>query len=287
MLSYNIQKWLLRLTFLYPTRYLHLKPPDSTWTKEDKDDIPIPDGTPFPSMGNIRVTKQRVVTLLLKLNPAKACGPDLLSAMILKKLAHVIVSYLTIVFQKSLDTGRVPKNWRSANVTAIFKKGKKYQSSNYRPVSLTCICCKIQEHILTSSILKQLDEYDILTDCQHGFRARRSCETQRLTLADELVSGLGKRQQHDLIVLDFSKAFDLVPHERLLRKMDHYDLRGSTLEWIRAFPTDRVQQVTVEWPHQIASKYSAEYHRVQSWNLYFFSLTTAFFTEASKTRKFL
>ena len=99
---------------------------------------------------------------------------------------------------------------------------------------------------MCSSILKHLDEYDILTDCQHGFRARRSCETQLLTLANELVSGLDKRQQHDLIVLDISKAFDRVPHERLLRKMDHYGIRGSTLEWIRAFLTDRVQQVTVE-----------------------------------------
>ena len=219
---------------------------ESTWTKEDKDDIPIPDGTPFPSMGDITVTEQGVVKLLLKLNPAKACGPDLLPASHLKELAHDIAPYLTIIFQKSLDTGRVPKDWRSANVTAIFKKGEKYQPSNYRPVSVTCICCKIKEHILTSSILKHLDEYDILTDCQDGFRARRSCETQLLTLVNELVSGLDKRQQHDLIVLDFSKAFDRVPHERLLRKMDHYGVRGSTLEWIRAFLTDRVQQVTVE-----------------------------------------
>ena len=145
---------------------------------------------------------------IIRFTGSIACGPDLLPARILKELAHDIAPYLTIIFQKSLDTGRVPKDWRSANVTAIFKKGEKYQPSNYRPVSLTCICCKIQEHILTSSILKHLDEYDILTDCQHGFRARRSCETQLLTLANELVSGLDKRQQHDLIVLDFSKAFD-------------------------------------------------------------------------------
>ena len=197
------------------------------------------------------VEDQGVVILLLKLNPTKACGPDLLPTMILKELAHDIhddmiytASYLTIIFQKSLDTGRVPKGWRSTNVTAIFKKGNKYQLSNYRPVSLTCICCKIQKHILTSNILIRLDEHNILTDCQYGLRARRSCETQLLTLADKLVSGLDKRQQHNLIVLDF--AFDHVPHEHLLRKMDHYGVRGSTLEWIRAFFTVRVQQVTVE-----------------------------------------
>ena len=135
---------------------------------------------------------------------------------------------------------------RSANVTAIFKKGEKYKPSNYRPVSLTCICCKIQEHILTSNILKHLDAHNILTDCQHGFRARRSCETQLLSLAEELSSGLDKKEQHDMVVLDFSKAFDRVPHHRLLGKLEHYGVRGSTLGWIKAFLTDRVQQVTVE-----------------------------------------
>ena len=194
-------------------------------------------------MTDIRVTEEGVVKLLLKLNPSEACGPDLLPARILKELTHELAPYLVIIFQKGLYTGRVPKDWRSANVTAIFKKGR---PSNYRPVCLTCICCKIQEHILTTNILKHLDKHHILTDCQHGFRARRSCETQLLTLAEELVSGLDKRQQHDLIVLDFSKAFDRVPHERLLRKLDHYGARGSTLNWIRAFLTDRVQQVTVE-----------------------------------------
>ena len=90
-------------------------------------------------MNDIIVTDQGVVKLLLKLNSSKACGPDLLPARILKELAHEIAPYLNIICQKSLDTGRVPKDWRSVNVTAIFKKGEKYQPSNYRPVSLTCI----------------------------------------------------------------------------------------------------------------------------------------------------
>ena len=101
---------------------------------------------------------------------------------ILKELAHELAPYL-IIFQNGLDTGRVPKDWRSFIVTAIFKKGEKYRPSNYQPVSLTCICCKIQEHILTSNILKHLVEHHILTDCQHRFRARRSCEMQLLALA--------------------------------------------------------------------------------------------------------
>ena len=97
--------------------------------------------------------------------------------------------------------------------------------------------------MITSNVLKHLESQ---TDCQHGFRARRSCETQLLTLAQELLAGHDKKHQHDLIILDFSKAFDRVPHQRLMRKLDHYGIRGSTYNWIEAFLTDRTQQVLVE-----------------------------------------
>ena len=100
--------------------------------------------------------------------------------------------------------------------------------------------------MITSNVLKHLDEHNILTDCQHGFRARRSCETQLLTLAQELLSGLDKTLQHDLIILDFSKAFNRVQHQRLMKKNDHYGIRGSTYNWIRTFLTDCTQQVLVE-----------------------------------------
>ena len=197
-------------------------------------------------MSDIRVTDEGVAKLLQKLNPNKATGPDMLPARILKELATEISPFLTLIYQKSLESGVIPTNWKSANVTAIFKKGERYKASNYRQVSLTCICCKIQEHIITSNVLKHLDYHQILTDCQHGFRARRSCETQLLTLADELISGLDQKQQHDLIILDFSKAFDRVPNERLLKKLRHYGIEGTTYSWIQAFLKDRTQQVLVE-----------------------------------------
>ena len=172
-------------------------------------------------MSDIQVTEEGVLKLLLKLNPTKACDPDTIPERILEELAHEIAPYLVSIFQRSLDTGKVPKDWRMANVIAIFKKGEKYKPSNFWPISLTSICCKIQEPIITGNVPKHLDEYNILTDCQHGFRERRRCETQLLTPADELVSGLDKKHQHDLIVLGFSKAFDHVPHQRLLKKLDH------------------------------------------------------------------
>jgi hypothetical protein len=82
----------------------------------------------------------------------------------------------------------------------VFKKGEKYLANNYRPVSLTCICCKILEHIVVSNILKHLDEQNILVDCQHGFRSKQSCETQLLTLAHELADNLHNGIQTDLVI---------------------------------------------------------------------------------------
>ena len=235
---------------------LHAEPKDkadilnrqykSTWNKEDRSSIPTPEGQPFPAMPEISVTKEGVIKLLLKLNPNKATGPDPLPARILKDMANEVTPILTAIFQRSFDTGIVPRDWRTANVTTIFKKGERYKPANYRPVSLTSLCCKIQEHIVTSNVLNHLDEHHILTDCQHGFRARRSCETQLLTLAQELIAGLDKRHQHDMIILDFSKAFDRVPHERLMVKLGHYGIKGATQRWTRAFLTDRTQQVLVE-----------------------------------------
>ena len=119
-----------------------------------------------------------------------------------------------------------------------------YKPANYQPVFFTSLCCNIPEHIVISNILNHLDEHHILTDCQQRFRARRSCETQ--LLVQELIAGLDKRHQHDMISLDFSKAFDRVPHERLMVKLGHYGIRGATQRWIQAFLTDRIQQVLVE-----------------------------------------
>ena len=172
--------------------------------------------------------------------------PGGLHARILKELSEEIAPFLCTIYQKCLETGSIPDVWKTANVSAMFKKGEKFKASNYRPVSLTCISCKMFEHIIVSNIMRHLDKHKLLTDCQHGFRRRRSCETQLLTLADELIKGLDKGRQLDLAILDFSKAFDRVPHERLLKKLDHYGIRGKTLEWIRAFLTNRTQKVTVE-----------------------------------------
>ena len=142
-----------------------------TFTQEDEVNIPQPEGQPYPSMPDIEISREGVLKLLKKINPNKASGSDMIPARILKDLATELAPILTEIFQRTLVDGEIPVDCRSANVTAIFKKGDRFNASNYRPVSLTSLCCKLQEHIIVSSTLKHLVHHKILTDCQHGFRA--------------------------------------------------------------------------------------------------------------------
>ena len=158
--------------------------------------------------------------LLSNLKPHKAAGPDQISPRIMKEMANTLAPTLTTIFQKSIQTGEVPKDWRTADVAPIYKKGQKYVAANYRPVSLTCISSKVLEHIVTSHIMKHTHTNNILSDFQHGFRENRSCKTQLLQFVTDVVNNLHSGRQTDVLVMDFSKAFDKVSHTKLTQKLD-------------------------------------------------------------------
>ena len=218
----------------------------SVFSKEDTEEAPIMNPLNIPILAPITIDKAGVEKLLKNLKPGKAAGPDKISPRVLKELAPSISKPLAQLFQNSLNTGEVPHEWNTALVTPIFKKGDKHNAANYRPVSLTSICCKLCEHIIAKNITTHLESQNLLTESQHGFRAKRSCETQLLLFADELTKSLSQGKQVDVAVLDFSKAFDIVPHKRLLSKLHHYGIRNSTLTWIGSFLGNRSQQVVVD-----------------------------------------
>ena len=183
------------------------------------------------------------------MNVNKACGPDNLLPRILKLLADELSSLLTFHFQQSYDTGKLPDDWTKALDTPVYKKGPKQDPRNYRPISLTCICFKIMEHIVLSHINKHLSTNEILCSHQHGFRSRLSCETQLVSAIHEWATILNIRGQADIIQLDFSKAFDKVLHPKLLHKLSYYGIHGSTLSWIKGFLSNRSQCVSVNGVH--------------------------------------
>ena len=200
----------------------------------------------FPDIGNINITTTGIQKLLEKLQPHKAMGPDQLHPRVMKETATHIAPILQVIFSKSFEAGEVPLDWKKAHVTPIFKKGERYLPSNYRPVSLTCIASKIMEHIVTKHIMNHLEKHRILTDHQHGFRSKKSTETQLLCFAQDIYNNMRKNQQTDVIVMDFAKAFDKVAHNRLLKKLDVMGITGKTNKWVKSFLENREQSVVCE-----------------------------------------
>ena len=192
------------------------------------------------------MNEQGISKLLKNLHPDKAAGPDEIRPIILKELHAEIAPILQVIFQASLDTGTLPDDWTKARVAPVYKKGDKHTAANYRPISLTCICCKLMEHIVSSNLVKFLNANNVLYDLQHGFREKRSCETQLVCLVEDLARNLQNCRQTDLVLLDFSKAFDKVNHEKLLLKLHQYGIRGNILRWVRGFLCYRSQTVAVD-----------------------------------------
>ena len=191
-------------------------------------------------MPNIRIDNRGMHKLLQGLKPHKATGPDMVPARLLRYFSIEFSVILTMLFQTSLNAGNIPTEWRKASIVPIFKKGDQHKASNYRPVSLTSTTCKLLEHIIHSNIMDHYDRLGILTDTQHWCRSKRSCKTQLIITFQELASSLTSGEQVDVILLDFSKAFDKVPHTRLLKKLHHYVVRGNINHWIQDFLTSTI-----------------------------------------------
>ena len=219
----------------------------SVFTQENSD-TPHMQHSPFPNIPNLDISTNGILKLLQTLDINKAPGPDNIPPYILKTFAPILAPILQVLFTQSLTTGTLPDDWLCANVTPIFKTGDRTDPSNYRPISLTSIPCKILEHIIHKHVMNHLDRHNILTDTQHGFRPKRSPESQLIVTYHDIARHLDRQdtKQVDAILLDFAKAFDKVPHRRLKLKLRYYGLTGQTLHWITAFLTNRTQRVLLD-----------------------------------------
>ena len=220
------------------------------FNKNEHSQVPLPNRS-APFMNDIVVSAVGVTKLLKGLNPSKALGPDELHPRVLKELASELGPVFAHLFQQSVDMGEIPKEWSLANICPLFKKGDRSLACNYRPVSLTCVPCKLLEHIVCSNIMAHLDEHKHLSDRQHAFRKMHSCETQLVTVINDWAKILDNGGQVDTFILDFEKAFDTPPHELLKCKLYGYGTGGKTLKWIDSFLCFRQQRVVVNGINQI------------------------------------
>ena len=160
------------------------------FTKEDLDNIPDKGHSPYQSMPNIHVTLNGVIKCVKRLSPKKACGPDKMPILALQETVNEIAPVLQNIFQQSLNKSKTPSDWKKANIVPIFKKGDRTKPTNYRPVSLTAVVSKMLEHIVVAQIMDHLDHHQIIHENQHGFRSRRSCESQLLLTTDDIVRSM-------------------------------------------------------------------------------------------------
>jgi hypothetical protein len=218
----------------------------SVFTKEDGSGVPHMDDKSHPNIDELKIEEAGIAKLLKNLNASKAAGPDGIPSQILKNCADILATPLTSIYNYSLESGSLPSDWLTANIASVFKKGDRNKAENYRPVSLTSVACKILEHVICRHLRTHLEKHDILTNKNHGFRSGHSCETQLLTTMQDLLKSNDANIQTDVIILDFSKAFDTVPHDKLLHKLQHYGVRGPVHQWISSFLTKRTMRVLLE-----------------------------------------
>ena len=212
----------------------------SVFSKPNRS-IALFDVSPFESIPSLSIDACGVLSQLKGLNPNKAHGPDELSPQLLILVAEELVPALTIIFQQSYDLSSTPKDWNSAIVPSIFKKGLKSYPSNYRPISLTCM-----ERIMLNHFAKQIANNNILINEQHGFGNKLSTITQLTN-----TNTLNNKGQTDIIFHVFSKAFQKISYKFLLFKLHYYGIRNHTLSLISAFLSNHTQTTVVNGVHSI------------------------------------
>nr|VZI46391.1 unnamed protein product [Spirometra erinaceieuropaei] len=217
----------------------------SVYTNEARFLPPSTEELPTPSVSDILFSEGIVRRELEALNESKSPGPDEIPSKLLKELASELSVPLSMLFQTSFDTGTLPVYWKLAHITPLHKGGNRAATTNYRPISLTCILCKVMERIIKSELMQFLEVHGLLSKCQHGFRAGRSCTTNLLQSLQRWTRALDDRHAVHIAFIDFQKAFDTVPHQRLLHKLKKIGIGGNFLKWIENFLVGRHQVVCV------------------------------------------
>ena len=215
-----------------------------------KDSVTIPEfKTNIPNVMHIlKIEEAGVADLLLNLDHRKGGGPDKLSAYILKTFTmHVplFLKCITLIMQTSVDDQQVPTDWKTAYICPVFKGGNRQIASNYRPISLTSIVSKTLEHVVASEMWKHIDEHNIISSNQHGFRKHYNTTTQLLHVTHNALKARDQRDPYHMISFDFSKAFDKVPHNLLIHKLTEYKFNNNIVAWIKEWLNKRTSIVTV------------------------------------------
>ena len=183
--------------------------------------------------------------LLEKLDTKKSTGLDNLPSRMLKIAAGVLAPSLAFLFNQSISSGIVPTEWKLARVTPIFKKGKRQDVNNYRPISIIPAVAKVFERIIYDQFFKYLNDNDLLVNCQSGFRSLHSTLTSLLEASNSWSVNIDNGLINGVIFIDLKKAFDTIDHKILLRKLASYGIDHRAKKWFDSYLSDRQQKCVV------------------------------------------
>jgi len=196
-------------------------------------------GDPFSI--DIKIIRRKIKAI----GKIKSVGPDRVSGEILKLVGEAMIPYLARLLDIAVNNDTLPGEWKRATVIPIHKGGDRSLVTNYRPVSLTSVVCKQKEHVIASYLRQVWDKTDWLYEGQHGFRPGYSCESQVVTVCQDIADSMDNGDKIDAIIVEFSKAFDLVPHGRLLTTIANSVVDSRVVVCRREFNLGRTQRVRV------------------------------------------
>ena len=218
----------------------------SVQTKEPQEEIPkLKKRAIRVKMEKLVITEESVLQLLEEVKVDKAEGPDGISLRMPKSLAKVLYKPITQIFRESLRRNKVPREWKIAWITVIYKNGRRTLARNYRPISLTSVLCKLMEKLIRNPIVEHMKINGLFSNKQYGFIKGRSTGLQLLKAVESWMEALEKGKSVDCIYADFKKAFDKVPHKRLVAKVRAYGIDEDICNWIESFLESRRQRVNV------------------------------------------
>jgi hypothetical protein len=196
-------------------------------------------------LNKIETSEEEVIKVIKSLDIGKATGPDGISNRLLKETATAISLPLSDLFNKSFELGKIPKKWKEANLSPIFKKDDKAVMANYRPISLLSCLGKVQERIAYLHLYKYLQINKLLTWKNSGFRELDSAMNQLIYITHKIHRALEDGQEVCLVFLDVSKAFDRVWHSGLLHKSRCMGIDGNLFDWMCNYLQDRKIRVVI------------------------------------------
>nr|CAH8858117.1 unnamed protein product [Trichobilharzia regenti] len=220
------------------------------YTLENDEVVDFPRKTD-ECLSDIIFTTHEIDKAVANLKLSNTTGPDGISSVLLKKGGNDMSLLLLKLYSISLSDGTYPNCWKKSYIVPIHKYGPIADINNYRPINITSVVSRVMEKIVKTQIIQYLLSNDLLSPSQYGFLSRRSCITCHLDYFDYITQSIDNGRSVTTLFLDVSKAFDKVPHIRLLTKLQSYGITGNLHKWISSFLTERQQLVKIN--HQLSS----------------------------------